>query len=357
MSMPTAQLLERVICELQIAETQLLQQIYQHPSFTDLHTRWLACYRLAKQQAKHAQTPIKIRILPLSPAELDDDIRQPLEHTHLHHLLYTQEIDTPGGEPFTLLLYDDFIDPEILPTLNRILATSFCLLIADYNPESLGIRRWSDLNSIHIFDDQTIPEHTNIFFNLSQIHINALHHAVLKASSGYLLIDMLLHNIADSGWFFPANLFVTSNSIIQDHFPFTDYLSTRAFDHLQHNAVIKLQTESMGIAIRLADNNPLLLNLCAYRFAHYIKFIAREKIGCYLHKQDWCNHIKHWLLNYCGEQTIASPVPAYPLQGASITLEPLSHRHDIYRCDIGFSINTTNQRPTSISLHSEIRLQ
>jgi len=62
--------------------------------------------------------------------------------------------------------------------------------------------------------------------------------------------------------------------------------------------------------------------LCASRFAHYIKVLAREKIGSFLEASACQQYLQRWIFNYCGKAQVdnAQQIARYPLSDARITV-------------------------------------
>ncbi len=74
--------------------------------------------------------------------------------------------------------------------------------------------------------------------------------------------------------------------------------------------------------------------LSASRFAHYIKVIAREKIGSYMSVNDCERYLNHWLLQYCAYGNDTNPLSKfkYPLQAAKVTLKQNPTNPGCYHC-------------------------
>jgi len=83
---------------------------------------------------------------------------------------------------------------------------------------------------------------------------------------------------------------------------------------------------------RLSAQLPVVLNVS--RFAHYIKVIARTKIGAFLEPEDLETVFRNWIVRYVSATESASPEmrARYPLQEASIRVQARADRPGSYFC-------------------------
>lgn len=74
--------------------------------------------------------------------------------------------------------------------------------------------------------------------------------------------------------------------------------------------------------------------MCMSRFAHYIKIMARERVGSYTTPQDLERYLEDWLRSYTIGNTDAGPElkARYPLAGARIEMSEASGRHGVMNC-------------------------
>ena len=82
---------------------------------------------------------------------------------------------------------------------------------------------------------------------------------------------------------------------------------------------------------RLSTQLPYIL--MTSRFAHYLKAIARDKIGAWMSRSDCQTWLNNWVMNYVSEDDNASPTTKsqYPLRAAQITVEDDPKRPGCYR--------------------------
>jgi type VI secretion system ImpC/EvpB family protein len=83
---------------------------------------------------------------------------------------------------------------------------------------------------------------------------------------------------------------------------------------------------------RLSAQLPVVLNVS--RFAHYIKVIAREKIGAFLEPQDLESLFRDWIVRYVSASEAVSPEirARYPLLEARIQVRARADRPGSYYC-------------------------
>jgi type VI secretion system protein ImpC len=72
--------------------------------------------------------------------------------------------------------------------------------------------------------------------------------------------------------------------------------------------------------------------MASSRFAHYLKCIARDKIGSFMERKDVQDWLERWIANYvCVDKTPSQEVKArYPLAAAQITVEEIPGKPGSY---------------------------
>ncbi len=114
--------------------------------------------------------------------------------------------------------------------------------------------------------------------------------------------------------------------------PYTDYV---AFYNVPsaHN----LKTLSTSAANQNARISSMLnYLLCACRFAHYVKIIAREWIGSYKTAAECQKRLQKWISGYCiaSENTGYAERARFPLRRAKITVDEVIGRPGEFGCNI-----------------------
>ncbi len=84
---------------------------------------------------------------------------------------------------------------------------------------------------------------------------------------------------------------------------------------------------------------PYLLSVC--RFTHYLKMIARDKIGGFSSASDIEQCLKKWIFHYCGKagQHTADHLVRYPLEKADIAVSDDTRRPGFYFCKFALKPN------------------
>jgi type VI secretion system protein ImpD len=76
--------------------------------------------------------------------------------------------------------------------------------------------------------------------------------------------------------------------------------------------------------------------LCVSRFAHYIKVLARDKVGSFQTPEEVEQYLRRWLQGYCNANDRAGPetLARYPLREGSVQVREPPGRPGIYQCTI-----------------------
>jgi type VI secretion system protein ImpD len=142
-------MLQRLIASLdKVISAQVCEIIY-HPQFAALEASWRSLAYLVNRGNKRKN--IKIRVLNITKSELRDDVSKVLafDQSQLFSKVYNEEFDTPGGEPFGVLIGDyEFShhpeDVEILQVVSQVAAAAFAPFIAGASPAMFGINHHSE---------------------------------------------------------------------------------------------------------------------------------------------------------------------------------------------------------------------
>lgn len=151
-----ARLLSRDIAQLDALLSGQVNAILHHPRFQQLEASWRGLEYLV-EQADGAEN-VKIRVLNASWEELARDAERAIEfdQSQLFRKVYTDEFDTPGGEPFGLLIGDYEIrhqpsaehridDVGTLSLVAQVAAAAFAPFVAGAHPAILGLDDFSRL--------------------------------------------------------------------------------------------------------------------------------------------------------------------------------------------------------------------
>ena len=132
----------------------LINQVFHHPRFQLLEASWRGLALMTQCASKDKR--VKLKILNITTSELSKDILSASEpdQSNLFRRIYTEELDTPGGDPFGLIVADFYFShkpeggikdsPSILKGLGQICSASFCPVIAGASASLLGLDNFAD---------------------------------------------------------------------------------------------------------------------------------------------------------------------------------------------------------------------
>jgi type VI secretion system protein ImpC len=129
-------LIDLLISQLDQKLSDQLDEILHHPEFQSLESLWRSLAYLVQEADPRSGT--KVELLDVSKDDLLMDFEESPDSTHsgLYHHVYTQEYDTPGGEPFSALVADYFFDKtpqdiSLLKEISRVCASAHCPFIGN----------------------------------------------------------------------------------------------------------------------------------------------------------------------------------------------------------------------------------
>jgi type VI secretion system protein ImpC len=132
-------LVDQLITQIDEKMSEQLDAILHHEAFQALESRWRALDYLLSHSDTQAQ--VKVEIMDISKDALLDDFEDAPDTSHsgLYQHVYTQEYDTPGGEPFSAMITDYEFDKSpqdlaLLRELSRVSSAAHCPFIANVGP-------------------------------------------------------------------------------------------------------------------------------------------------------------------------------------------------------------------------------
>jgi type VI secretion system protein ImpC len=133
-------LLDHYITQIDEKMSEQLDAILHHEEFQALEARWRGLDYLLSQSDINAN--IKVELLDVSKEDLQADFEDAPDTTNsgLYQHVYTQEYDTPGGEPFSVMISDYEFDktPQdiaLIREMSKVASASHCPFIANVGPE------------------------------------------------------------------------------------------------------------------------------------------------------------------------------------------------------------------------------
>jgi type VI secretion system protein ImpD len=157
-------LIDRLTASIDGVISAQVNAILHHPRLQALEARWrgLAYLIQVAQDIPNA----RLKVLPASWEELCRDLGRAVEfdQSRLFRLVYSDEFDMPGGEPFGLMVGDYAVthrpdgptdDVAALHAIAAVAAAAFCPFIASCRPSLLGIDGFDDFDLL----PDLIPSH------------------------------------------------------------------------------------------------------------------------------------------------------------------------------------------------------
>ena len=150
--------IDKVVLDNQIAEidrriSMQLDEIMHHPSFQKMESAWRSLKFLVDRT--DFKKNVKIDMLDLSKDDLCEDFEDAPEtiQSGLYKHVYTEEYDTPGGEPYSVVVSNMEFDsnpPDInlLQNISRVAASCHCPFIGSVTPKFFGKQNVNDLPKI-----------------------------------------------------------------------------------------------------------------------------------------------------------------------------------------------------------------
>jgi type VI secretion system protein ImpD len=411
-------LLSRDIASLDAAISEQVNAILHHPRFQKLEASWRGLYYLAEQTDEESN--VRIRVLNLPWKELARDLERAVEfdQSQFFRKIYNEEFDTPGGQPFGVLLGDYEIhhrptaehpidDVSVLTAVSHVAAAAFAPFIAGVHPSMFGLDHFTDLerplNLSRSFEQVeylkwkafrdtedsrftglTMPrvlmrlpyEDTGDRVDGFRFHEDIARpnqSQYLWGSAAYAFGAVLIRSYSESGWLagirgvkrgeesgglvpnLPVHSFATdrlgiapkcsTDAVITDDqeqelgelgfIPLCHCMDTEYSAFYGNQSVQKPKKfDEPAITMNARLSSMLQYMLCVARFAHYIKVIARDKIGSFSEASD-CEYFLHnWLQQYVTSDSEASTTvkARYPLREASVRVREHPEKPGAYVC-------------------------
>jgi type VI secretion system protein ImpD len=409
--------LERDIAAIDRSIGEQIDAVLHHADFQSLEASWRGLeYLLGRVEPK---TNVKIKVLSVSWRDLVRDLDRAVEfdQSSLFRKVYTEEFDTPGGEPFSVLIGDYEIshrvsrssptdDVEALRAIAQVAAAAFAPFIAGAHPslfglddfaglerdldlkrsfQQLGYLKWRGLRASEDarFVALTMPRVLmRVPYQTGQVDCGFPYgenvrgpgtEGHLWGTAVYAYAAVLIRAFVASGWLediggaergssggglvdgLPAPSFHTdvpgiaikcsTDVAIGEELdrelgeigvlplcdcPETAFSAFYQLGTIQEPAVFDRPVATANA--RLSATLPVVLNMS--RFAHYIKVIARDKIGAFIEPQDLESVFRDWIIRYVSGNESASPEirARYPLQEAKVQVRTRADRPGSYFC-------------------------
>lgn len=341
-----------------------LSIIIQHPEFKKLEALWRGLvYMMDAVPAGQSAKSVRVKILDMSWGELSDDLNLSarLQSSTLYRFIYQQELNTPGGHPFGLLLVDhpvsmaidplsihdelytlqllaelgkEALCPVILPVANDFPGTDD----ADVWTDPVRVQRiidsddytgWRRLRSLPVsrFLGLTLPEillrppwkecYRRIVFD--EIPVNGMGSDYLWGNSAFAFAGNVIKEFGRIRWFgFLRVAGDSGGAVVQPRKNLPSAARLRFTDSLEEfyseQGFIPLMTCYLDHQLAFFNNRPvwrcpadndelritsmLQTTLTGCRFGHYLKVLIREHIGSYRSAEACQRDLNDWLQTY-----------------------------------------------------------
>lgn len=127
-----------------------INEILHSPAFQKLEASWRGLKYLVEQV--ESDRPVKVRVLNVTWGELSRDIDRAVEFdaSQMFRKIY-EEFDTPGAEPFSVVVGDYAIKPSqqdmaALTGMSQVAAAAFAPFITAADPEMLALSSYSQID-------------------------------------------------------------------------------------------------------------------------------------------------------------------------------------------------------------------
>jgi type VI secretion system protein ImpD len=377
-----------------------LAEIYAAPALQELLTLWTELALIV--QPRHEAGGIIVKLLNIQWQEIDKDLNTNLEieNTSLFDLLYETQFGVSGGDALGLVLgcFElNLKNVAVVSTLNHLGAlASYCLapFITNVSAKTFELNNFTEssnlatsLNTADLPTWQKIRKNaTTRFINLClpNIFLEIPHRtqpfadnlSKIKIRTAALLVLRALESFKNTRWFTDILGFfqdkITSQKLLATFPERSLSFSPEIFLTLtEEQAAVKMgfislmsnkqNTDVFFSSIYSGYLHPdpieILLEhiLCACRIGHYIKTIARDKIGTYLDEVECEKFITNWLNKYQAKIGSQSHRFQYPLKNFRVKISKKPGKIGVYSCQIQLEphmkLETLNSQ---ITLYSEI---
>lgn len=412
--------IQRDIAQLDRIINKQLNAVMHHPEFQTLEASWRGLQYLAESKDRYStpNTQMELKVLNVRWRELRNDLDngEEIEQSQLFKKIYDECFGQAGGFPFTAIVADFEIRPNltkehpiddlaIVRGLAQIGAASFCPMVLNAHPAMFGLKNFGELrhsikidvmhNSLEYMSWKKFRESQDsrfIALAMPRMLMRKPYRGrgsspfpfeeVVADKSDYLwggaafgMGEVLIRAACEGGWFanlrgvkpgYNAGGLVTGCA--HDEFttespglalkPLTEIVLSEPFEReLARSGFLGLcacrdipaaafyssvsvqkpvdyDAEDASQSAKLSS----LLNqiLCVSRFAHYIKCIARDKIGSGVERERLENYLQNWLAEYMTPDTDASERirSEKPLREGQVKVISLPGRPGEYSCII-----------------------
>lgn len=359
MKQNTRRKLIKIIAVLDNAVNKQVNLIFANNELQEL----LSCWLELKIIVDAKKSEVILKLLNLSWQDLDKDIGTSIdiESTRLYNLLYENELGVAGGIPFGIVLgqyYVDINNRRNQSTLKRVAELSsntLCPFITNVLNKNIEIATSSKSTELITEKIQNWNQH------LQQAYAQFLYlcfpHMIarvdkdvygifeFKLRTGALFALQIIQSFQNNGWFDS----VLNPTEAQTLTGFDEFYTSYGMEFLlsntdeqtlvAENITILTQQNITGKLCFLSfpdntSNTTIEHILCASRFGHFIKQIARSKIGSFQDETKCETYLHRWLNAYTSTTSSRDLKLRYPLKSHNIKLQKVPGKIGHYNCKI-----------------------
>jgi type VI secretion system protein ImpD len=398
--------IQQVITDIDAKLCEQINKIIHEDKFKKLESSWRSLFWLLSQSEQmDNEKKVKIKLLNCSWMTLSRDVNKAIDfdQSAFFSLVYQNEFDHPGGEPFGVVIGDYEIsnshsngslynDIATLKEISKVAAAAFSPFVCSSDSSLFGVDAFSELGHAYdLFSQFEQPEYTNwrsfrnmeesrfVGLTLPRVLVRApylnngkrsesfyfterIHNSdkdMLWGNAAFPFVSTLIRAYCSSGWFGhirgldpgemskgmvtgiakdffkndsyqkevkpPVDLIVTAKLEKElSELGFIPISSVTNTEHLVFYSNASTQL-AKNYGANMANVNARLSSmlqyiLCVSRFAHYLKVLARDRIGSYATAQACERDLQAWINNYTTASDSASEHvrSKYPLSNAKV---------------------------------------
>jgi type VI secretion system protein ImpC len=167
-STATIDKIDKMVLDTHIAEidrklSAQLDLILHHPAFQQMESAWRSLLYLVDKS--DVRKNVRIDMLDVSKAALAEDFEDVPEtiQSALYKQVYTNEYDTPGGEPYAAMVTDYYFDSTpadiaLLQEMSRVAASCHCPVLAAATPQFFkknSVQELTKIEDLHTYMERS----------------------------------------------------------------------------------------------------------------------------------------------------------------------------------------------------------
>lgn len=408
----------RIITQLDAAISEQLSEVIEAPEFKRLEASWSSLKSLITLPVSYRK--IKVKLFDASWQVISTDINHSfdIKRSSLFTKIFSNELDTAGGQPFGLLVVDHYVDPnsdndfDDLYTLQLIAelgSHALCPVVVGVAEEqffgdelvkvmhdharikrilsSRDLQNWQQLRSniaarfLHLALPQyCIRQPRKNYAAGFVFNEKSTNKAALWGNAAYLLAVNVMREFDRISWFgfLRAHDSRGSYGAVIELDSYACKPLVAQVDIFSENdsfwaeqGFIALSSVYMSDQLGFFSNQSVWLpenekekttgmlqsNLMACRFGHYIKSQIRDKVGTFESALSCQYDINTWLQTYTSNVNYGDEtvMARFPLKAASVSLVPNPNDETRYQCKINLQLQYQHDTlETSITLISDV---